>query len=290
MFVSLQSVIFSCSHLNLSRPVHTYNTRGTLKESVDPTTHAIIYISGRRPDPAPGERMTMEPIEVDPVDSSVRLHPRSRINFDKVYTVEDNSAVHPLGTVSRRSIRRLVGYYNDTITNSSSSPGGSRTRGYQSNPAPVNQVQPSHMMVGNLSTSQPYNQNGYLGYNYYGQHPFPNQAPPRQFQHQNQFQGVNASYESSGLYASQAFGNEWYSGHAQSQGYPGQVSDQQYSTGPPNQLYRNQAMDPQYLEQTSNASYLRRGPDAQDEEQVPNEQDPPQGPDEQRLDEVLDDD
>lgn len=107
-FVVVREGNLSCSCL----PIHTYEGRATLKESVNPDTHAIIYVRGVLPCQFNEERLTLEPIEMHPVHQSVALLPTSRINFDKVYPVEHNLPVVDLGDVKGTSLSRLQKYYS----------------------------------------------------------------------------------------------------------------------------------------------------------------------------------
>jgi hypothetical protein len=54
--------------------------------------------------------MTKKPIRVNPVTAQ-RLDPLSRINFAKVYTVEHNVRVMPVGQVAEESKYLLVAYW-----------------------------------------------------------------------------------------------------------------------------------------------------------------------------------
>ena len=98
-------------------PILTYSKRGTTKAGVDPTTHAIIYT----PDPGPGRLseetgMTKKPIRVNPVTPSQTLDPLSRVNFARVYTVDHNVRIMPVGQVAEDSMHRLVAYWLNEMT------------------------------------------------------------------------------------------------------------------------------------------------------------------------------
>jgi hypothetical protein len=98
--------------------IGTYSGRGTLKSGINPAEHAIVYLSGTDPESCylPGEReagMTREPIEVVPVDSSVRIRPESRIRFGKTYPIEKNVKVKDIGIVHPSHTYKLVAYWQD---------------------------------------------------------------------------------------------------------------------------------------------------------------------------------
>ena len=55
--------------------------------------------------------MVKEPLEVEPHDkTNSRLDPMSRINFGKVYTVEHNVKVSPVGRITKDSLERFMEY------------------------------------------------------------------------------------------------------------------------------------------------------------------------------------
>ncbi|OGM46091.1 hypothetical protein ABOM_005703 [Aspergillus bombycis] len=88
-------------------PVHTYGRLGVAKASVDPSKHAVIYMKGARPGHGPNEpKMTKDPIEVTP-EPYQKLHTMSRLNFGKIYTVEHNQRVLPVGKISEESMAKF---------------------------------------------------------------------------------------------------------------------------------------------------------------------------------------
>ena len=54
--------------------------------------------------------MAKEPLEVEPAKSDQKLDPMSRLNFGKVYTVEHNVKVLPVGRITDASINRFNAY------------------------------------------------------------------------------------------------------------------------------------------------------------------------------------
>lgn len=97
-------------------PISTYGGRGTLKPGLRPETHAIIYMDGTEPTPLKNENgMTKEPLKVERTGgSSGGLDHASRVNFDKVYTVEHDVKVMNVGKVCRQSMPKLEMYWRDS--------------------------------------------------------------------------------------------------------------------------------------------------------------------------------
>ncbi|KAL5001327.1 hypothetical protein BDV10DRAFT_160449 [Aspergillus recurvatus] len=91
--------------------ITTYNGRGVAKRGVDPDKHAIVYMRGTRPALGAGEpRMIKEPLEVSPESPDEHLDSMSRLNFSKIYTVEHNVKVLPIGKISSGSMTRFRQY------------------------------------------------------------------------------------------------------------------------------------------------------------------------------------
>ncbi|PQE22091.1 heterokaryon incompatibility protein [Rutstroemia sp. NJR-2017a BVV2] len=96
---------------SLCLPVHTYGGQGTLKPRLNAEEHAVIYVKGTKPMVQKEEEMTVEPFPVivenfDDNDCKV-LHPMSRINLGKIYTVEHYSRVLKIGRVDPEHLVRL---------------------------------------------------------------------------------------------------------------------------------------------------------------------------------------
>jgi len=90
----------------------TYKGRGTSKPGIDASSHAIVYMSNSQPGRLDVEtEMTKESICVDPATADQKLNPLSRVNFAKIYTVEHNVKVLPVGTVAKKSMHHLRGYF-----------------------------------------------------------------------------------------------------------------------------------------------------------------------------------
>ncbi|KAJ5093543.1 hypothetical protein N7456_009404 [Penicillium angulare] len=92
-------------------PITTYSGQGVAKAGVDRSKHAIIYMRGTQPVTRTNEpRMTKEPLEVEPAKADQKLDPMSRLNFGKVYTVEHNVKVLPVGRITEGSLAKFSTY------------------------------------------------------------------------------------------------------------------------------------------------------------------------------------
>ncbi|KAG9186218.1 hypothetical protein G6011_02774 [Alternaria panax] len=98
--------------------IGTYSGRGALKAGCAPREHTIVYLSGTDPGSCyfPGEYqggMTKQPLEIIPVDPSIKLRSDSRIRFGKVYPIEKNVKVKDIGQVHPNHIGKLFQYWTD---------------------------------------------------------------------------------------------------------------------------------------------------------------------------------
>jgi hypothetical protein len=94
----------------------TYGRQGTLKNGLseaDIKAHAVIYMVGTSSAAAPGEKIVKNPIAVHPAREDQKLHPMSRINFDKIYTIEHNVKVMNVGKVAHESSFNLWRYFTN---------------------------------------------------------------------------------------------------------------------------------------------------------------------------------
>ena len=98
--------------LTTSRPITTYGGQGVAKAGIDRSKHAIIYMRGEMP-PMNGDEpaISKQPLEVDPVKFEQKLDPMSRVNFGKVYTVEHNVKVLPVGEIKGASRDLFLEYF-----------------------------------------------------------------------------------------------------------------------------------------------------------------------------------
>ncbi|EAW14327.1 uncharacterized protein ACLA_073620 [Aspergillus clavatus NRRL 1] len=98
-------------------PITTYGGQGVAKLGVIPEQHAVVYMRGTRPRYGSHEpRMTKDPLEIEPATPDQKLDPMSRLNFGKVYTVEHNVKVLPVGIISPRSMNDFRGYARTEIS------------------------------------------------------------------------------------------------------------------------------------------------------------------------------
>jgi hypothetical protein len=74
----------------------------------------VIYMVGTSSVADPGENIVKNPIAVVPAGPDQKLHPKSRINFDKVHSVEHNVKVMNVGKVAAESLHNLSLYYQTT--------------------------------------------------------------------------------------------------------------------------------------------------------------------------------
>ena len=100
-------------------PIHTYRAQGTTRESFgdqDREAHAIIHMTDVEPVLLPEERfMRKNPIAVDGASEDKKLHPTSRIRFDKVYTIEHNVLVRNVGKISEHSMPYFLKYWREQV-------------------------------------------------------------------------------------------------------------------------------------------------------------------------------
>ncbi len=102
----------------LCLPIATYRGRGTLKHTEKSAQdHAIIVTFGDEPQLLIDEvQLTKQPLKVKCEDDSQgKLHPSSRINFSKVYTIEYNFKVRTYGRIATESKPLLQRYFRETV-------------------------------------------------------------------------------------------------------------------------------------------------------------------------------
>jgi hypothetical protein len=117
---------------NLKRPIQTYSRRGVSAVKMK-SHHAIIFTGDYAPAPQPSE-LPKGPWEL-PMGDSIRvestnlwekLDPLSRVNFQKIYTVEHNVKVYDFGKVAKESMVKLIHQFKEAWgiaeTSSSSAP------------------------------------------------------------------------------------------------------------------------------------------------------------------------
>lgn len=115
-------------------PVNTYKQKGVARKKFvksDLEAHAILYMEGTKPDRLPNEPyMPKKPIAVKMSREDRKLHPASRIRFDKVFTIEGNVKVQDVGVISWKSMPFFTEYWRkealDAAGGHPSVPGPSR--------------------------------------------------------------------------------------------------------------------------------------------------------------------
>ena len=96
---------------DITRPISTYSGRATEKPGIEQESHAIVYADGTEPIKLAGEvRMNKEPIAVK-MAAFQKLDPLSRVNFNKVHTVEHYVKVKNVGKVTDASMPKLKWYW-----------------------------------------------------------------------------------------------------------------------------------------------------------------------------------
>jgi hypothetical protein len=102
-------------------PIATYGGRGVLKSGLtiaEVAAHAIVYMKGNLPEPLPEELrrgLNLDPICIIPSSPDQKLHPASRINFGKLYSVEHNVKAMNIGTVDPGSMPRFLAYFRTNL-------------------------------------------------------------------------------------------------------------------------------------------------------------------------------
>lgn len=99
-------------------PIETGNNRGTRKKvanAEDLQAYAVIYDSDQNPPELPGERLMKMPIAVDRTEGAEALDPASRINFQKVTSIEHNVRAKGMGKVAVKSMRHFEHYWKQHL-------------------------------------------------------------------------------------------------------------------------------------------------------------------------------
>ncbi|KAL2856412.1 hypothetical protein BJY01DRAFT_178837 [Aspergillus pseudoustus] len=110
-------VIRAFDHYSWCFSISTYGGRGVAKPGVDPAKHAIVHMSDAEPRLGSNEPlMVKEPLRVNPERFDERLNPKSRLNFGKIYTVEHNVKVLPIGEIAEVSMPKFILYARAEMT------------------------------------------------------------------------------------------------------------------------------------------------------------------------------
>lgn len=90
--------------MRVQRPILTYGGRGLSKPGVVASEHALVYTGKVPPKLLDSDAGIMEiALRIDPVSNEDTLTETSRINLAKVYTIEHNLKVKPVGTIIDRN-------------------------------------------------------------------------------------------------------------------------------------------------------------------------------------------
>jgi hypothetical protein len=96
--------------LNSLSPISTYGYKGAI-DRPDINQHSIIYTSAQgEPAALAGESFINAAIPIDALDNQ-QLHPSSRVNYSKTYTIEHNVLIKKLGKVQKPHVPYLIEYW-----------------------------------------------------------------------------------------------------------------------------------------------------------------------------------
>ncbi|KAK6442486.1 hypothetical protein LTR95_001280 [Oleoguttula sp. CCFEE 5521] len=109
-FVVIRSGDRSCSALSIL----TYDHQGAKKQYLDASENGIVYTGKSVPAGASRDRgLLKEAIRINPDDPSDKLDAESLIHYGKVYTIEHNIKVKPLGMVHDDSLEPLLRQFRE---------------------------------------------------------------------------------------------------------------------------------------------------------------------------------
>lgn len=103
---------------SLCLPILTYQGRGTNKPGIYREGHAAIFHSDGKPKFAPGEDLDIEPISVQMKSPQEKLDPMTRLNFNKVYTIEHNVKILIIGWIHPADMERFKAAWAKSILGS----------------------------------------------------------------------------------------------------------------------------------------------------------------------------
>jgi hypothetical protein len=116
----------------VTSPISTYGGKGVAKKSALKHHHSIVFSEREDPGPAMSEiPATNTPgmlpsIRVERSDKTNKLLPMSRINYSKIYTIEDNLKVKDFGMVHKDYMEQLTQNFSQTIFSLGSASGDNR--------------------------------------------------------------------------------------------------------------------------------------------------------------------
>lgn len=104
-------VVKEYQHCSWCFAIYTYGGRGMSKYGTDASKHSIVYTEGNRPTRDPNEpMMSKDPLEIRLSSYDQKLDAMSRLNFGKLFTVEHNVKVLPVGKITERSMPIFLNY------------------------------------------------------------------------------------------------------------------------------------------------------------------------------------
>jgi hypothetical protein len=103
-----------------SRPINTYNGQGVTKSGLsegDRQAHSIVHMTDTEPCCLPAEERDLinKAIAVEKASADQQLDLMSRLNFNKIYTIEHNVKVMDVGKVIGKSLPVLIGYWRKSL-------------------------------------------------------------------------------------------------------------------------------------------------------------------------------
>ncbi|PVH81044.1 hypothetical protein DL98DRAFT_417327, partial [Cadophora sp. DSE1049] len=96
---------------SLCLALFTHNGQGAAKSGIDQDDYAAVFPAGGEPQIAPNERMTKKSFAIIVEHPRESIHPMSRLNFARVYTVEHNVKVLKVGRIVNEDLARLNWYF-----------------------------------------------------------------------------------------------------------------------------------------------------------------------------------
>lgn len=92
---------------NFNRAISTHSGNGAARNDV--SDHGVVYTGLQPPTTYKYEEGILPvAIRIDPMQPANQLHPKSRLNYGKVYTIEHNVRVKPYGIVNKKSMHVLM--------------------------------------------------------------------------------------------------------------------------------------------------------------------------------------
>lgn len=112
---------FQSTSANCHRAISTRVGKSATRS--DEPDRGVVY-TGSRPPPVLRHEIGILPnaIRIDLYDPVDKLPPSSRLNYGKIYTVEHNVKVKPLGTVNNKSMHLLIQQFTEVFFRTNATP------------------------------------------------------------------------------------------------------------------------------------------------------------------------